>query len=210
MMATTTSSHIDQRVILHGVAWDTYERLLADHVNSSAPRFTYDRGELEILSPSPEHERDNRKLALLVEIVALELATEIDNVGSMTFKSHELLRGFEPDSGLYIQSESRIRGKAQIDLSVDPPPDLIIEIEATRLAIHKLPIYAALGVPEVWRSDGERVTIHRLISGEYAKGLPSMALPPLTSEILTDFLRASRSMRRTEWLRHIREWARGA
>jgi Uma2 family endonuclease len=199
----------EQQVVLHNVAWETYERLLNDHVESSAPRFTYAHGELEILSPSTEHEKVNRTLALLVEIVAVELLIDVLSVGSMTFKRRDMQQGFEPDSSFYIQREEQVRDRTQIDLAVDPPPDLVIEIEIemTRPAIAKFPLYAAMGVPEVWRCDGERVTIHHLAEGEYRVGHASAALPPLTSEGLTTFLQQSRKLRRTEWLLNVREWA---
>lgn len=206
-MATIARPPAEQRIVLHNVAWDTYERLLADHVGSSAPRFAYDQGELEILSPSTKHEEDNRTLALLVEMVAMELAIEVRNVGSMTFKREDLQRGFEPDSSFYIQHELSVRGKSQIDLVVDPPPDLVIEIEVSRQAIPKLPLYASMGVPEVWRSDRGEVTILQFDDGKYRESTASIALPMVKHEILTRFLTESRTLRRLEWLRQVREWA---
>jgi Uma2 family endonuclease len=173
-VARTSPSEL--QIVLHDIAWDTYERLLSDHVDSSAPRFTYDLGELEILSPSTEHEEDNRTLALLVEIITLDLSLDVRNVGSMTFKRQRLQQGFEPDSSSYIQNEARYRGRRQIDLGTDPPPDLIIEIEITPSAIPKLPIYAAMNVPEVWYRDGERVTILQLADGGYTGASRSVAL----------------------------------
>jgi Uma2 family endonuclease len=203
----TVASPPEQRIVLHDVAWETYERLLADHVDSSVPHFTYDRGELEILSPSAEHEKDNRTLALLVEDVSMELDIDVVNVGSMTFKRQDLEQGFEPDSSFYIQNEERVRERSQIDLMVDPPPDLVIEIEVSRQAIPKLPLYASMEVPEVWRSDGGRVTILRYEDGDYQESTTSIALPPVTCVILTQFLTESRTLRRLEWLRRVREWA---
>lgn len=207
-MATTATSPADQRVVLHDVSWDMYERLMSEQGDSSGPRLTYDRGDLEILGPSSEHEIVNRTLALLVELVAAELSIDISNVGSMTFKRRDLQRGFEPDSSFYIQHEERIRDRARIDAMVDPPPDLVIEIEISRSAIAKLPVYAAMGVPEIWRWDGQRVTILGLSDGDYAAIEASAALPPLTSEILTQFLDQSRSLRRTVWIKQVRAWAR--
>ncbi len=200
----------EQQIVLHNVAWETYERLLTDHTDRSVPRFTYDRGELEILGPSSEHEILNRTIALLVELVAAELSIYLINVGSMTFKRHDLERGFEPDSSFYIQNEARVRDREQIDATIDPPPDVVIEIEITRSAIAKMPIYAALGVPEIWRWDGQRVTILGLVAGEYAEVDSSAALPPLTAEIVTRFLNQSRRMRRTVWIRQVGEWARAS
>jgi Uma2 family endonuclease len=208
MAIATVTIQPEQQIVLHDVAWETYERLLADHTDRSVPRFTYDRGELEILGPSADHEIVNRTLALIVEEVAIEFSIDVINVGSMTFKRRDLQRGFEPDSSFYIQNEERIRGLIEIDPAIDPPPDLIIEIEITRSAIPKLPIYAAMGVPEVWRWDGERITILQLTGSEHAEASGSAALPSLTGEILTRFLIESRSQQRTVWIRLVREWAR--
>lgn len=138
-----------QTVILRGVGWETYESLLADHKDRSAPRFAYDCGELEIVSPSPEHEKLNRGLALLMEVVAEEFGGDVYALGSTTLRREDLERGFEPDSCFYIQNEERIRSKDRIDLEVDPPPDLVIEIDITSPSLDKNSIYARRGVPEI-------------------------------------------------------------
>ncbi|MBA3714274.1 MAG: Uma2 family endonuclease [Pyrinomonadaceae bacterium] len=101
-MATVLSPS-ESRVILHGISWETYERLLAEHVESAGPRFTYDSGMLEIMILSLEHEKPNRTLALFVDLVAAELEIDVERVGSNTFKREDLLKGFEPDSSFYIQ-----------------------------------------------------------------------------------------------------------
>ena len=198
----------EQRVVLHNIGWNTYERLLADHENNSAPRFTYDRGELEIMSPNPEHERINRTIDLFVEVVAEELGLDTENLGSTTFRREDLKRGFEPDTCFYVQNEDQVRGKDRIDLAVDPPPDLVIEIDITSPSFSKLPIYAQIGVPEVWRYDGERMTILVLEDSAYAETTESIVLPPVTSSVLTDFIEKSKTARRTVWLKVVREWAR--
>jgi Uma2 family endonuclease len=204
----TVRTPAEQRVVLHNIGWNTYERLLADHENNSAPRFTYDRGELEIMSPSPEHEALNRSIALLVEYLAVELSIDVYDLGSTTFRREDLERGFEPDSCFYIQNEEQVRGKDRIDLAVDPPPDLVIEIDITSPSFSKLPIYAQIGVPEVWRYDGERMTILVLEASEYAETAESLVLPPVTSNVITDFVEKSKSMKRTAWLKEVREWSR--
>jgi Uma2 family endonuclease len=204
----TVKTPAEQRVVLHNIGWNTYERLLADHENYSAPRFTYDRGELEIMSPSPEHEAYNRSIALLVEILAAELGTDVYDLGSTTFRREDLGRGFEPDSCFYIENEERVRGKARIDLAVDPPPDLVIEIDITSPSFSKLPIYAQIGVPEVWRYDGERLKILVLEGSEYAETTESTVVPPVTSNVLSNFMEKSTTTKRTVWLEAVREWAR--
>lgn len=205
---TNSPSTGEQRILLSNIAWETYERLLADHLDSSAPRFAYDRGLLEIVSPSTEHETANRTLALLVEVVAEELDIDVLNVGSMTFRRQDLQRGFEPGSSFYIQHAASVRGRTQIDLLVDPPPDLVIEIDVTNPSLNKMPIYAQVGVPEVWRDDGERIMILLLHQGEYRSVATSDALPILTSDVLTHFVVKSKTLKRTTWLRALREWVR--
>jgi|GEM_PF-2731807 hypothetical protein len=113
----TVKTPPEQRTVLRNVSWETYERLLADHVDSSSPRFTYDRGVLEIMVVSERHERPNRLIAQLVEVLAEEMDLDLDNLGSATFKREDLQRGFEPDSCFYIQNEEQIRGKANLDLT---------------------------------------------------------------------------------------------
>jgi Uma2 family endonuclease len=204
----TVNSPAEQRMVLHNIGWNTYERLLADHENNSAPRFTYDRGELEIMSPSPEHEKFNRRIAQLVLAVAEELGIEAEDLGSTTFRREDLERGFEPDSCFYVQNEEQVRGKDRIDLAVDPPPDLVIEIDITSASFSKLPIYAQIGVPEVWRYDGERMTILVLEHSDYAETTESIVLPPVTSNVLTDLVEKSKITRRTVWLKRVRQWSR--
>ena len=196
-----------QRVILHGVSWETYERLLADFVDSHAAHFAYDEGRLEIMVLSFKHETVNRTLATLVETIAEEIQVDILNAGSTTFKRADLSKGFEPDSCFYIQNAERVRGKDEIDLAVDPPPDLIIEIDITSLSLNKFPIFAAIGIPEVWRYDGQAVTIFKLENGEYSVREASVVLPNLTSQVITRFLQDSQAMKRSAWLRSVREWA---
>jgi Uma2 family endonuclease len=204
----TVASPAEQRLLLRNMGWATYERLLADHLNSSLPHFTYDQGLLEILRPSTEREEDNRTLAMLVEVVAEERAIDVVNVGSMTFRREDLQRGFEPDSSFYIGNAERVSGKVQIDLTVDPPPDLVIEIDATHPSLDKLPIYAQMGVPEVWRLVGERVIVLLLQTDAYVEAWQSAALPSLTGDILTRFVAQSRTLKRTAWLRAVRAWVR--
>ena len=204
----TIKKPAEQRIVLHDIGWETYERLLADHEDSGAPRFAYDRGELEIMSPSPEHERANRRIAQLVQAIAEEMNLEAEDFGSTTFKREDLARGFEPDSCFYIQNEERVRGKNRLDLTEDPPPDLVIEIDITNPSLPKLPIYARLGVPEVWRYDGERLTILTLEGEGYVEAANSVALTTVTSDVLTGFVQKSPAMKRTAWIQSVREWAR--
>ena len=199
----------EQRILLRNVSWDTYERILADQMDRSAPRFTFDRGELEIMSPSPEHERYNDAVSVIIDLLADELNLEIESLGATTFKREDIERGFEPDSCFYVQNESRVRGKSRIDLSIDPPPDFIVEIDISSQSRDKFPIYGDLGVPEVWLYDGVKMAIFTLDGGGYVECDRSAALPPVASADLTKLLEARKTSGRTTWLRGVRLWARG-
>jgi Uma2 family endonuclease len=204
----TPPSQTTQRLILHGVSWATYQRLLDDFKDSHVAHFAYDRGVLEIMVLSTKHERPNRTLALLVEVVAEELNMDVQRLGSTTFTREDLDKGFEPDSCFYVQNEARVRGKDEIDLAVDPPPDLVIEIDITSPSLNKFPIYAQIGVPEVWRYDGHQVQMFTLANRQYTTIEHSLIFPPLSSTVATQFLEESTKLRSTAWLRRVREWAR--
>jgi Uma2 family endonuclease len=170
---------------------------------------TYDQGVLELVTPSTPHEEDALVIAHLVFIVAANLGIPIRSVGSTTFRRKDLARGFEPDASFYIQNEERIRGKRQIDLIVDPSPDIILEMEMSRSALDKLPLFASMGIPEVWRCDGQRVTIFILEQNRYRESSSSLALPVLTNDILTRFLAESRTALSPDWFQTVSDWARG-
>jgi Uma2 family endonuclease len=206
-MATVVSPP-EQRIVLDNITWDVYEQLLATNRDRSVPRFTYDRGRLEIMSPSAEHEELKHMVALLVEVIAEELHINVRGLGSTTFRREDLQRGFEPDACFYVQNATRIRGKTELDLTVDPPPDVVIEVDLTNPSLAKFPIFAQLGVPEVWRYDGRQWQISQLVGAEYVTQAQSIALPGLTSEVMTILLDESRSLERLVWLRRVRTWIR--
>jgi Uma2 family endonuclease len=198
----------EQRVVLHNVSWETYERLLAEHIDCSSPRFTFDHGELEIMTLSPEHERYNRRIADLIGVLADEMDLEAEDLGSTTFKRRELERGFEPDSCYYLRHAERVRGKDRIDLTVEPPPELVVEVDITSPSIPKLPIFAEFAVEEVWRFDGERLRMYRLKGGRYEEAETSGIFPTVAAASISELLVRGKSLGRTGWLRLARAWAR--
>ena len=197
----------EQRVVLEDVSWGTYEHLLADHLDKSVPRFTFDRGRLEIMSPSSEHEEYKQALSMLVEMLADALGVDIRNLGSTTFKRTELERGFEADVCFYVQSAARMRGKFHIDPAVDPAPDQVIEVEITAPALNKLPIYAEFNVPEVWRYDEDRLVVLRLSGDKYFESSWSLAFPQASAHDIYRLVQQGISLRRSEWLAELRNWA---
>ena len=208
MMATVLSP-TDQRVIMTGVSWQTYERLLADFSDSHAARMAFDQGTLEIMAPSFAHERPLHLIVQIIEIIAEVRNMDMVSAGSTTFKREDLGRGFEPDASFYIQHAGDVRSHAAIDVASDLPPDLVIEIDITHPSLEKLPIYAAIGIPEVWRYAEQRSTIYRHHADGYAVEDSSTALPGVTSHQLTQLVAMGYDLPRPTWLRHVRAWAEG-
>ena len=197
----------EPRVILDHVRWATYELLLADYIDSHAVRFAFDQGVLEIVSPLPKHERDALALARLTETVAKDLDPDYLPVGFTTFRSPLLQKGFEADASFYFQHAAAFRPRDEFDAASDPPPELVIEVEVSHRSLDKLPIYAAMGVPAVWRCTGDKVTILALAGGAYRETDRSLVLPLLGSDILSRVLVESRTLPRLTWVRMVRTWA---
>ena len=197
-----------QSVLREGVSWITYECLLADFGDSHAARVAYDQGTLEIMAPSYAHEQCNNLIASMVSLIATEMDIAFENAGSTTFKRADVGRGSEPDACFYLQHVAAIRGKRTIDLATDPPPDLVVKIDLTHPSLDKLPIYAALGVPEVWRYADERMIMYRRVGDGYEVVARSSVLPGVTSAEVQDWLTASEQMSRATWMRQVQTWAR--
>jgi len=206
-MATVAQAP-EQYMVLYGVAWDTYEQLLRDHANRSVPHFTFDRGTLEIMRPLPAHERLNRLLQLLLPVVAEATDSDLYSLGSTTFKREDLQRGFEGDSCFYIQNEARVRGKERLELPADPPPDLVLEVDITHATLDKLGVYMAIGVPEVWRYDGDRLEFLFLDDDGYVEQPASRAFPLIRSVELATLLDEGRALTDMAWIRRVRLWIR--
>ncbi len=201
--------HRETRIVLSNISWATYEALVAES-DSPGKRLTYDRGTLEIMSPSAEHGRYHKLLGRLVEAFTMQRNIPIRSTGAATLKAPLKQRGLEPDESYYITNESLIRGSIDLDLTRDPPPDLAIEVEISRSTMDKLAIYGDLGVPEVWLYDGESLRMHTLQSdGTYATKTRSSLLPQLTTEILEGFLARRHENDETTWIRAFHEWVRG-
>ena len=193
-------------LILSGISWETYQALVRELESQPSKRLIYDNGTLEILMPLPPHESYSAWSNRLIQIITEELDIEIRSLGSSTWTRRDLAKGIEADECYYIQNEPLIRGRMSIDLANDPPPDLAIEIDIISVSIPRLPIYQALGIPEVWRFDGETVTFLALNNGSYQKIEQSIALPIVTPTLLQDWLTQATTMGETSWARAIRRW----
>jgi Uma2 family endonuclease len=162
---------------------------------------------LEIRRQSDLHENYKKLLGRIVEALTEALEIEIRSLGSMTCDRQDLARGLEPDQCYYIQNEAKIWGKHRINLQIDPPPDLAIEIEITSSSINRLAIYAKLAVPEIWRYDGQIITIYHLIGDRYVLSDRSLALAIVSTVDLQNFLDVKRILKENALIRRVREWA---
>jgi Uma2 family endonuclease len=170
---------------------------------------TYDRGTLEIMAPSPAHGRYGEILARLVDVWSDERDIPIVCLRDMTCKREDLEKGFEPDNCFYVQNEPRMWQKLEVDLTVDPPPDLAIEIEMSRSAVKKIDsIYSAFGVPEVWRFDGHRLLVYEFVGGEYQSRESSLCFPQLPVEKVEELARQLGRVPERTLLREFRRWVR--
>ncbi len=196
-------------IILSNVAWETYARFIEENMNKiRSPRFYYEEGNLLIMSVSPEHEEAKDTIVYLINLLTEEFQINARSFGSTTYTKDNIKRGFEPDSCFYFENESKMRGVKRLDMTVQPAPDLIIEVDITSLSTFRQHIFAAFGVPEIWRFDGEQIEILKLENGKYISIANSLSLPLVTPEKLTGFIKESQTVSRLEWINKVRTWAR--
>ncbi|MEO0948794.1 MAG: Uma2 family endonuclease [Cyanobacteria bacterium J06641_5] len=198
-----------QTVRLHDVSWEEFEGILDELGEGRALRIVYDRGTLEIMNPLPEHEADKEIISDLLKALLEELDIEFLTLGSTTFRNEKMLKGIEPDQCFYIQNEACVRGKKRLDLAVDPPPDLALEVDITSRTHPET--YAALGVRELWRRSGDRIEIYCLQAGAYvvSETSPTLGNLPLPS-VIPQYVTQSRVEGRNKALRAFRQWVKTA
>ncbi|MEQ9355768.1 Uma2 family endonuclease [Coleofasciculus chthonoplastes] len=191
-------------ITLKGVSWQTFKTLLAEIGEDRACRMAYDQGVLEIRMPLEDHEEPKRLLEDFVTAIVDELGIELRSLGSLSLKRDDLTRFIEPDSCFYIQNESRVRGR-RINLEIDPPPDLAIESDYTSSSVDKQSIYAALGVPELWRYTRQTLQVYQLVEGEYEPREQSMIFPFLPVTEIPGFIEQSNTQGQRTAVRLFRQ-----
>ncbi len=213
-MTTQTANYLEAighlpaggTLILTDVSWEDYEQVLHDLGDGYAVRISYDQGRMEIMSPSHKHEHFKELISRLVHVTAERLNIMLESLGSTTYKQEWLSRGVEPDACFYIQNAARIIGRERIDLRIDPPPDVVVEVDVSHDSTSKLTIYAGMRVPELWRYDGTRAWIYSLVGDVFEEVPNSRALPIVSSELLTRFLEQSKTEGQSATLRSFRVW----
>ncbi len=208
-LEAATHLPIGGKLIFYDVGWDEYEELLDGLDDHSHLRISYTNGRLEIMSPSAKHEKYKNLAHDLILILSDELEQETISYGSATLKI-PAQKGAEGDDCFYIQNAHLVTGKDSLNLTSDPPPDLVIEIDLTSESTSKFTIYAALGVPEIWRYDGREWQVLVLRNESYHPEDNSIAFPLITAKEIAEFITSSEAEGALKARRAFREWVRAS
>jgi Uma2 family endonuclease len=195
------------RTLLNNLTWPEFEQILAELGDHRAARLSFSNGTLEIMTPLFTHEHAKSLLGDFVKILLSELGWDYETAGSTTFKNASMMQVIEPDESFYIQNCMAIRGKARLDVSIDPPPDLAIEIDITSRT--KFDNYQILAVPELWRYNGDRLQINLLRDGKYVESttsdlFPGLALIPKIPQLINK----SKQIGSAATIREFRDWVK--
>lgn len=202
-MNRLTSSATAEKHIYYGIPWNTYLQLLDELGDDSSVRLTYSQGVLEVMSPKRRHEQLTRLVDMVVTLLAFELGMNVDNSGAMTLRVDSIESGGEPDSCFYITHESDVRGVEDIDLQIHPPPDIVLEVDITSPSLNKFELYAAAGVPEIWRHDGDEMEFYFLVDRQYQLTANSRSFPNLSSKMLERYIHIGRDEGSTAMLQTV-------
>lgn len=209
-LQTTRSKEMpsESRFLLNGVPWIAYLSL-RDAEENDHIRMTYDHGALEMMSPSKRHEQLANLLGRLVEAWAEETGVDLQSCRTMTLRREDVERGLESDNCYYIQNEPVMRARTELDLTEDPPPDLAIEVDLGRPALDRSALYAAFGVPELWRYNGRELSIFRLdAQGRYVLAAASEALSGFPIEQATRVVQRLGAASDSVMAKSFRDWVR--
>jgi len=197
-----------QHLVLEDVSWDFYTRVL-EEIGDGAMRVTFDDGRIEIMSPLPEHEGAKTAIARLLEAMADELDLTLHGFGSATFRRKDRQKGLEPDECYYLKNEDKVRGMERFDSAIYPAPDLAIEIDVFGRSISREPIYAQLGVPELWRYNNGTISVKLLQPDMTYLGVSqSPAFPFLPIADFERFIPRMKLERQTTVAREFRQWVK--
>jgi Uma2 family endonuclease len=200
----------ESHVFLEDVSWASYVSIRRDFDRSCRrKRIVYNRGRILVVSPLPKHERWKSLLGRFVQVITDERDIPIATLGQSTWRRKKKRGGLEADECFYIQNEPLVRGRLDINLRRDPPPDLAIEVDLRPYLAFKLEVYARLKIPEVWNYDGIDLLMFALQeNGEYNEVSTSRALPFLKPEHLKGFLSLFTQMDENSLIREVRKWAK--
>ena len=196
-----------QQILLKDISWQKLENILEEMGERRTARISYSDGWLEIMVPLPEHEKDKEIFGELVRILLDKLEIDFEPFGSTTLKNERMRQAVEPDTSFYIQNQAAVIGKNRIDLNIDPPPDLAIEIDITSRT--RFENYEILGVPELWRYQQQGLEIFLLREGKYIKSQSSPNFPNIPIiELVNKYVQQCLTIGRSQAMRNFRSWVK--
>lgn len=196
--------------VLHGVPPETYREFM-DVLSEHHLRHTYDGWTLEMMTPRKDHEWVVETLGMMVRFMALSLGIPVQSTGSTTLSPSPQGRGLQPDKSYYVGREPDVRGSQTYRPGEDPPPDLVIEVEVTEAVVPRLPLYAEIGVPELWHWKREELRFLRLgKGGKYRSVNHSVAFPWVSPSDVSRFLDRRQEIDENAVVRGFAEWAQEA
>jgi Uma2 family endonuclease len=185
----------EQRVVIHGLTWQSYQQILQALPEGRHAHLIYDRGTLEITMPGEDHDFFARMIGrfiwILVEELGEQLGFDIKTMGSTTMNYPDLDKGAEPDEAFYIQNQPQVKGR-NVNFAKDPSPDIVLEVDITHTDINKNRFYASIGVPEFWRFNGQVLRIYQLQNQSYVEVDNSPTFPKVPKSKLYEFLETCR------------------
>ncbi len=199
----------EKRITLHHLSWESYQAILNALGEQRSAQLTYYKGALEIMSPLEAHENSSSAIDQFINIVTEERNLTLKSLQSTTLSKAELAIGAEPDQCYYLANEPLVRGKT-VDLAIDPPPDLVVEVDITHTDINKNALYAEMKIPEFWRYNGKTLRIYGLQTDHYQEVETSLSFPEIPKERLYIFLSDCAQQGETQAKRNLRTWLRNA
>ncbi|MEG4939701.1 Uma2 family endonuclease [Microcoleus sp. F4-D5] len=196
-----------QQLLVEDVNWQQFESILAELGERRASRLSYSNGRLEIMVPLPEHEKAKEIIGDMVKILLETRQIAFESLGSTTLKNERMSQAVEPDTCFYIQNQAAVIGKNRLDMSVDPPPDLAVEIDLTSRT--QLDNYQILGVPELWRYARRGLQINVLQAEQYIESDVSPTFPDIpVVELVNQYTQQSQVAGRTHAIQAFKNWVR--
>jgi len=194
-----------QQLLVEDVNWQQFESILAELGERRASRLSYSNGRLEIMVPLPEHEKAKEIIGDMVKILLEARQIAFESLGSTTLKNERMSQAVEPDTCFYIQNQAAVIGKNRLDMSVDPPPDLAIEIDLTSRT--QLDNYQILGVPELWRYARRGLQINVLQAEQYIESDVSPTFPNIPIvQLVNQYTQQSQVAGRTPAIQAFKSW----
>ncbi len=194
-----------QQLLLQDISWSDFESILEDLGEHRSSRISYSNGVMEIMVPLPEHEKHKEIIGDLVKILLEKLSIDFEGLGSTTFKNVPMAQAIEADTCFYIKNYRAVIGKDRLDLTIDPPPDLAIEIDITNRT--RLDNYLLLKVPELWRYSRTGLQIYLLQGDRYTESLTSPNFPNIPIvELIETYVKQAQIEGRSKAIRALRAW----